>query len=228
MSMQTLQNLETHQPINSSTHQQTMYKLPYFTEEDQKKVIAFIKQNYFAVITGTGGEYPVATHIPLLIEEGNGKIKFTGHLMKNTDHHQAFEKNDHVLVIFNGPHTHVSASWYVKKDVGSTWNYMVVHAKGKIRFLDEAATYNAVKKLTDKYEAPESPSAFNKLPKDYVTRLVKAIIAFEITVDSFENVFKLSQNHDIETRKSIAAHLLKKDNEGAKLIAQEIKDRLEL
>ena len=204
-----------------------MYKFPYFTEEDTEKVITFMKENYFAVITGMGEQYPVATHIPLEILEVDGRLKFVGHLMKHTDHHNAFLKNEHVLVVFNGPHTHVSASWYMKPNVASTWNYMTVHAKGKIRFTDEAATYDAVKRLTERYEKPGSAAAFDQLPPEYITRLVKAIIAFEISVESFENVFKLSQNRDIETRKSIAAHLFQKDNEGAKRIAKEITDRLE-
>lgn len=204
-----------------------MYKLPYFTEQDQHKVIAFMKENYFVVITGMGEQYPIATHLPLEIIEENGHLKFMGHMMKKSDHYHAFLKNENILVIFNGPHTQVSASWYVKQNVASTWNYMSVHAKGKIRFSDEAATYDAVKRLTNRYEQPGSPSAFDKLPEEYIARLVKGIIAFEISVESFDNVFKLSQNHDVETRRSIAAHLLQKDSEGAKLIAKEITDRLE-
>jgi transcriptional regulator len=204
-----------------------MYKLPYFTEEDVQKVIAFMKQNNFAVITGMGTEYPVATHIPLEIIEEDGKLKCIGHLMRNTDHHRAFLKNENVLIIFNGPHTYVSASWYVKKDIASTWNYMTVHAKGKISFKDEEATHEAVKRITNRYEGDDSPAAFDKLPGEYVAQLVKAIIAFEITVESFDNVFKLSQNHDPETRKSIATHLFQKDSEAARMIAKEITDRLE-
>ena len=42
-----------------------MYKFKYFTEEDTEKVIAFMKENSFAIITGIGEEYPVATHVPL-------------------------------------------------------------------------------------------------------------------------------------------------------------------
>ena len=92
-----------------------------------------MKENSFAVITGFGEQYPVATHIPLEIEiNEDGKIFLNGHLMKNTDHHKAFENNENVLVIFNGPHTYVSASWYENPQVASTWNYMAVHAKGKI------------------------------------------------------------------------------------------------
>ena len=72
-----------------------MYKMSHFTEKDKSKIIAFMKENSFAIITGFGEQYPVATHIPLeVIVREDGKIVLSGHLMKNTDHHKAFVKND--------------------------------------------------------------------------------------------------------------------------------------
>ncbi len=203
-----------------------MYKLPYFTEQDSEKVIAFIKANYFAVITGRGERYPVATHIPLEIRQEGDKLIFSGHLMKNSDHHKAFVKDDHVLVVFNGPHTYVSASWYTKPASASTWNYMTVHAKGSIKFGDETSTHEAVRKLTNRYEPDESPAAFDNLAPDYVARLVQAIVSFDIEVEELDNVFKLSQNHDKATQESIAKHLSEKSDDDSRTIAQEIFNRL--
>lgn len=204
-----------------------MYKISYFTEDDIEKVIAFIKENSFAIIVGSNKDFPVATHVPLDIQIINNKIIFTGHIMKNTDHHKAFADSNNVLVIFNGPHTYVSASWYVKPDVASTWNYITVHAKGKMKFSDEAGTRSIIEKLTDKYEKPESPAAFNKLPVEYVDRLVKAIIGFTIEVESIENVFKLSQNHDEQTRQSIMHHLNNNGSADQRKIAAEMLKRID-
>ena len=158
-----------------------MYKFSYFTEEDEEKVLAFMKENSFAVITGFGDQYPVASHIPLAIERNeDGKIMLYGHLMKKTDHHLAFEANENVLVIFNGPHTYVSAGWYPNPQVASTWNYLAVHAKGKIKFTDEEGTYQAIKAITDKYEGTTSAASFDKMPKEYVMKMIKAIVGFSI------------------------------------------------
>ncbi len=203
-----------------------MYKFKYFTETDAEKVIAFMKENSFAIITGIG-EYPVATHIPLEIITENESIVFTGHIMRNSDHHKAFVNNENVLVIFNGPHCHVSASWYTNPLVGSTWNYMTVQAKGKISFGDEVYTRKMVEDLTNKYEKSESKAAFNKLPAEYVDRMVKAIAGFTIKVEGLDNVFKLSQNHDEETRHSIVEHLLKSGSDSEKKIAKEILQRMD-
>ena len=204
-----------------------MYKFPYFTEEDQAKVIAFMKKNSFAMLTGFGEQYPVATHIPLDIEvKEDGKIFLSGHMMKKTDHHLGFEKNNNVLVVFNGPHTHISASWYTNPVMGSTWNYMVVHAKGKVKFKDEQGTYNAVKDITNKYEGPESAAAFDKLPKEYIDQMVKAIVGFTIEVEKLDNVFKLSQNRDELSQKNIIEQLKKRGDGNAVMIAEEMEHRL--
>lgn len=202
-----------------------MYRFPYYTEKDKSKVLAFIKENYFAVITGWDGEYPVATQIPLEILDDEAGLLLRGHMMKNTDHHKAFEKNDKVMVLFTGPHTYISASWYTDPRQGSTWNYMTVQAKGIIEFKDEAATYEAVKDVTDKHE-PGSSASFDKLPDSYVQNLVKAIVAFEIRVESLENVFKLSQNRDKESQQNIIEQLLLKNTDHARAIAKEMMERL--
>ena len=205
-----------------------MYKLKYFTEDDNEKVIAFMKEYSFATITGMDEKYPVAKHVPLDIKQVDDKILFTGHIMKNSDHHKAFLKNEHVLVIFNGPHCHISASWYSNPVQASTWNYMTVHAKGKISFGDEAYTRQIVEDLTNKYERPESEAAFNKLPTEYIDRLVKAIVAFTIEVESIDNVFKLSQNHEPETRQNIIEHLYRNASDDEKKIAKEMLKRIDL
>jgi transcriptional regulator len=200
-----------------------MYKFPYYTEADTEKVIDFMKKNSFASIIGHDDLYPVATHIPLEVEvEEDGKIFLSGHLMKKTDHHIAFSKNENVLVIFSGPHAHISASWYTNPVMGSTWNYMVVHAKGKIRFKDEQGTYEAVKAITNKYESPESAASFDKLPQEYVDGMVKAIVGFTIEVESFDNTFKLSQNRDKASRENIIAQLRKRPDGNSLAIADEM------
>jgi transcriptional regulator len=204
-----------------------MYKLSHFTETDQDAVIAFMKENSFAIITAIGETYPVATQVPLFIDiNEEGKIFLTGHIMRKTDHHKAFEKNENVLVLFTGPHTYVSASWYTTPQTASTWNYMTVHAKGKITLLDEAATYEAIKNITEKYEGKETAAAFHKMDDDYIAAMLKAIIAFSIEVESMENVFKLSQNRDEESKKNIIEALQQRPDDNSKMIAAEMIKRL--
>ncbi len=146
-----------------------MYKFDHYTEKDQQKVIHFMKENAFAIITGIGEQYPVATQIPLAVKIIDNKMFLEGHLMRKTDHHLAFEKNNNVMVIFTGPHCYVSASWYTERGIGSTWNYMTVQAKGKMSFKDEQGTRDAVKMVSDKYEGQHRQMLTTTCPQHILT-----------------------------------------------------------
>ena len=203
-----------------------MYSLPYFKEQDQERVLEFIKQHPFAFLAGCDADgRPVATQIPLFIDERDGKLFLSGHMMKNTDHQKAFMQNNNVLAVFTGANTYVSASWYEDKQQGSTWNYISVHAKGQLRFLDETALLSVLKRTTNHFENnPHSGANFDDLPSEYVQRMTKAIVAFEIAVQQMENVFKLSQNRDEKSYDNIITKLDSQDESGKK-IAEEMKKR---
>jgi transcriptional regulator len=194
-----------------------MYNLSHFKEPDHKVVIEFMKQHPFAMLIGYADGRSVATQIPLLFEERDGKMILLGHMMKKQDHHLAFEKNPDVLVVFTGPHTYVSATWYHNPHQASTWNYVSVHARGSIAFLDEEGLKDALRKLSMHYENnnPHSTTVFDNLPHDYTNSLIKAIVAFEIEVTSIEHVFKLSQNRDEKSYQHIIDHLKTEGGEAA-------------
>jgi len=193
-----------------------MYNLPYFKEKDPRKVKAFIDTNPFAFLSGCdAGNCPVATQVPVFIEEDNGRQFLRGHIMKHTDHHKAFVHNPNVLVVFAGHHTYVSATWYTDPHQASTWNYMSVHVKGIIRFLDEEALADVLRKTSMHFEHynPHSSTTFDNLPHDYKEKLMKAIVPFEVEILQMDNVFKLSQNRDKESYDNIINELHKGDSE---------------
>ena len=205
-----------------------MYNLPYYKEHDPKVVEDFVKANPFAFISGCdANNQPIATQIPVFFEDKNDTKVLRGHIMKQTDHHKAFLQNPNVLVVFSGKHTYVSGSWYSNPHTPSTWNYMSVHAKGVIRFLDEQALIDILKTTTNYFEGhnPDSPTIYDNLPKDYTDRLIKAIVAFEIEVESLDNIFKLSQDRDKESYHNIIAQL-QNQGEDSKVIAKEMEKRV--
>ncbi len=181
-----------------------------------------MKQYPFAMLIGCANDLPAATQVPLLLEERDGKIILIGHIMRKQDHQLAFEKNPQVLAVFTGPHTYISATLYTNPQEASTWNYMSVHARGLLKFLDEKGLENALRRLSLHFENNNlnSPTIFNNLSEDYRTKLMKSIIAFEIEVDSMEHVFKLSQNRDKESYQHIIEHLQKQGGEAYNVATQ--------
>jgi transcriptional regulator len=206
-----------------------MYSLPYFKEKDAEVVKQFIREHPFAFLAGSNEDNkPVATQVPVFIDEKEGRLFLTGHIMRNTDHHKAFAHNPNVLAVFTGPNTYISSSWYDKKEdkqQGSTWNYMSVHAKGQMRFLDEQALINILKRTTNHFENdPNSEVNFENIPAEYIERMIKAIVAFEIEVSEIDNVFKLSQNRDEKSYDNITQQLKKREG-GGKEIAEVMEKR---
>ena len=205
-----------------------MYKLPYFNEKDQAVMLDFIRQHPFAFVAGCdANQRPVATQIPVFMEERDGRLYLSGHMMKATDHHKAFVQNPQVLCVFTGAHAYVSASWYVNPHQASTWNYMSVHVKGKMKFLDEEGLIEVLKKTSLHFENNnmESPTSYDNLPETYRKPLLKAIVAFEVEVEEMENIFKLSQNRDKESYHNIIEKLEEQDAM-AKDVAEEMKKRV--
>jgi transcriptional regulator len=204
-----------------------MYDLPHHKEKDQQVVKEFITRHPFAFLTGCdSGNRPVATQVPVFIEERDGRNFLSGHIMKNTTHHKAFSHNAHVLAVFTGRHTYVSATWYSNPHVGSTWNYMSVQARGIIRFLDADGLKDVLRKTSLHFENNngQSATAFDNLPSGYTNRLLNAIVAFEIEVTDLDHVFKLSQDRDAKSYQNIIEKLKEQDEDG-RFIAGEMEKR---
>ena len=175
----------------------------------------------FAMLIGTNGQTPVATQVPFLMEATGEGLVLRSHIMRQTDHHKAFQQNAKALCVFTGPHTYVSASWYQNPQTASTWNYMSVHARGQLRFLEHEQLLQVLEETTAIFENnPASPALFHHLTDDYVQKLASAIVAFEIKVESLENVFKLSQNHDRASYENIIRNLDVREGDARKIAAE--------
>src|SRR6266487_517926 len=205
-----------------------MYNYPHYKEQDKERVIEFMRDHPFITLIGCNSKGRIeATQIPVLIEEKEGKLFIHGHIAKKSDHHQAFEENPNVLALFTGAHTYVSGTWYAgNPHQASTWNYISVHARGQIKFLDETALIDLLKKLSLRFENNnlQSSTIYNNLPVEYKEKLIKAILAFEIEVTELDNVHKLSQNRDEKSYDNIVEQLKQKEGD-AKEIGELMQNR---
>lgn len=207
-----------------------MYNLPSYRETDPHIIKEFIDKHPFAFLSGCDAENkPVATQVPVFIEEKDGKQLLRGHIMRKTAHHKAFLQNENVLVVFTSQHhTYVSATWYSNPHQASTWNFMSVQAKGILRFLDEAVLEDVLQMTSLHFENynHESTTVYNNLAPEYKQRLIHAIVAFEIEIQEMDAIFKLSQDRDAQSYRNIIAKLREQDEAG-RVIAEEMEGRYE-
>jgi len=166
-----------------------MYIPKHFAEHDQADILRFIQANAFGTLVKVDGGVPFASHIPFLLEQGD-TLTLSGHLAKANPQWQHLVANPQVLAMFQGVHAYVSPTWYAGAGV-PTWNYTAVRVYGKVRVIHDTAWLQAqVERLSHYYEG-DTPNAW--LPS-YPTKMLEAIVGFEITIESLQAKYKLSQN----------------------------------
>lgn len=205
-----------------------MYNFSYFKENDEEVILQFLEENPLALISGSfKNGNPVATQVPVLIEKREGDWYIQGHIMRNTDHHKAFNENPNVLAVFSAANCYVSATWCTDPHGGSTWNYMSAHMYGKIRFMSDEELINFMKRFTLKFENgnTQSETIYDNLPSEYLKKYMPAIIGFELKAERMDNSFKLSQNKDLQSFENIINELNKSENYKQKFIAKEMEKR---
>ena len=174
----------------------TFYVPGHFRVEDAATLERFVAENGFATLVSTGPEGLWTSHVPLLVGRGSdGRLRLEGHMARANAHWESLESAAEVLAIFGGPHAYVSPSWYAHHPSVPTWNYAVVHARGKARIVEPESLPALLGRLTRKYEEGRpAPWRIENLPADFTPRLLAAIVGFEIAVERLEGKFKLSQN----------------------------------
>jgi transcriptional regulator len=199
-----------------------MYIPELYKNENQEEIQSFIYQNGFGILVNQTNGKLWATHIPLLLEEKDGKQILVGHISKANPQADSFKSNDDVLAIFHGAHSYISSSWYDHENV-PTWNYLAVHVYGKLSVYNHEQAVDSLKRLVDKYEAKsKNPIRVDDL-SEKTMREARGIIAFEIEVTAIEAQKKLSQNRDDKNYKNIISELEKTNDNHSIAIAHEMK-----
>jgi transcriptional regulator len=127
-----------------------------------------------------------------------------------------------VLLIFNGPNTYVSPTWYGHLNV-PTWNYEAVHLYGTPRLIEPGDELRGIlARLIRRYET-ESDYRLEGLPADFVEKEIKGVMGFQVRVTRLEASFKLSQNRNDEDHASVIRELEKRGDEGSSAVAAEMK-----
>jgi transcriptional regulator len=204
-----------------------MYIPELYRNEKQEDIQNFIHQNGFGILVNqTDGKF-WATHIPLLLEEKNGKQILVGHVSRENPQAESFKTNDDVLVIFSGVHTYISSSWYDHENV-PTWNYLAVHVYGKVKLHSLEESIEALKRLVNKYEAKsEKPVRIEDLSKKTMLQ-AHGIVSFEIEITAVEAKKKLSQNRDDKNYQTIISKLENSNDNQAIAVAEEMKKNRKL
>ena len=204
-----------------------MFIQPLYDMTDKAILHELIINYPLATLITDNEGFPDINHFPMLLETRNGKDYLTGHIPRNNSLWQKHDCNRDVIAVFQGENAYISPSWYATKPdngkVVPTWDFVCVHARGSIRFVQETnwilAHLNA---LTNQHEKSLThPWKVSDAPDDFIARLSQVIIGFEIEVNDLKGKWKLSQNRPAQDRASVIAALEQAGNtKMAQLIKQ--------
>jgi transcriptional regulator len=177
-----------------------MYVPDHFREDRTEVLHQAMRQIGFATLVTQGLD---ANHLPMLLD---GNV-LRGHVARANPVWKQAEGP--ALAIFLGPHAYVSPSWYPSKaETGKavpTWNYITVHARGRIAWRQEPDWLRAhVTALSDAHEAQRAqPWAVGDAPETYIQTMLRGVVGFELTIESLQGKYKLSQNRDAADRAGV-------------------------
>lgn len=199
-----------------------MYIPKYYEVTDLAEIESFVRNHPFGTIISNDNGRPMATHVPMeMSRSGNGYV-ITGHLAKGNPQWKTINDNDDILLIFQGPHVYVSASWYEKEEV-STWNYQSVHIYGSGRLLSEAELENDLIHLLDRYEGHREAGRTWENLSDKSKDQIKGIVGFKIEVNQVQAAYKMNQNKSSKDYDSVMDHLAEENDQNARQISKEMK-----
>lgn len=194
---------------------------PTVFKADELEVLHNLMQAYnFATLVTCQAGTPFATHLPFMVHPQQGQYgTLVAHMARANPQWHYFNTDTEVLVIFQGPHTYISPSWYTSEFSVPTWNYAAVHAYGVAHLIEDASTVQqALDELVHHQEAPRTPPWTFEWSERHIN-LTKAIVAFEITITRLEGKLKLSQNRSAEDRLGVIQGLINSPVESDRAVA---------
>ncbi len=209
-----------------------MRQPPIFSEDRVEVMHELMRVHPFATVVSAALGPLSADHVPLVLHDDEGpRGLLRGHIAVSNPLFRETEGPIDVLTLFQGPQTYVTPSWYAsKKEHGKvvpTWNYVVVHARGQLRFKRETAwVLRHLNDLTAQHEShrPE-PWAVSDAPDDFIARQLRGLVGFEIEIEDLQGTWKVSQNKAVSDWTGVRDGLEGSDDADAHSIGALVEER---
>jgi transcriptional regulator len=188
-----------------------MYSPKFNQVADRPILIEAMRAYSFAILFGPQAEPEfaaplAATHLPLVVKDEGAHGLLEGHFAKANRHWQVLAGRE-TLVVFSGPHSYVSPTFYVDPLSVPTWNYIAIHAYGPLELVEDEAGKEALLAGLIEANEPAFGEQWRGMPDGFRRTMLAGIVGFRIPIARIEGKFKISQNRGPEERRNVhAAH----------------------
>ena len=183
----------------------------------------------FANLVTLGNEGLDATPLPLMLDPTDGpQGSLIGHIARANPQWRTTDVLHDALAIFSGPDSYITPSYYETKrltgKVVPTWNYVTIHARGRISFFqDPEALLALVRRLTARHESERlAPWAVSDAPADFIQSQLRAIVGVRLEITALTGKWKMSQNRSPADRAGVVAGLRTEGGPVAEAIAEAV------
>jgi transcriptional regulator len=208
-----------------------MYVPPHFEETRLEVQHELIRASPLATVVTLSADGIDANHVPLHLCRDQGPLgTLRGHVARANPMWSDRTQDVEALAIFQGPDAYVSPSWYpTKREHGKvvpTWNYVVVHAYGALRVIDDPVWLRGLlEALVSRHEAESvAPWSVADAPGEFIERMIGSIVGFEIVITRLIGKWKVSQNQPAQNRAGVAAALRERGGANAVQIARLVEE----
>ncbi len=204
-----------------------MYIPASFAETDLGRLHEFIERHSFGILVTQSQGSSFASHLPFLLDrEAGSNGTLIGHLARANPQWRQVHSRE-VMVIFSGPHVYISPSWYEAQLVVPTWNYVAVHAYGRVTWIEEPAKLREIVDASvQTYERSRPEPWTLNAPDEFINQLLQQIVGFRIEITRLEGKWKLNQNQPVERREKVIRALRDRDDDNAREIADAMTESL--
>ena len=191
-----------------------MYLPAHFNETRVDVLHALMRARPLATLVTSGDKGLNANHLPVqTLNEPAPLGSICGHIARANPLWRDYAQGSEALAIFQGPHIYISPSLYPSKvqtgEVVPTWDYAVVHARGVMRFINDAEWLRSfVTGLTAAHEASRAqPWKIDDAPREYIDKMLRLIVGFEFSILSLTGKWKVSQNRPLADQQGVVQGL---------------------
>jgi transcriptional regulator len=191
-----------------------LYTPAVFQESELAKLHGHISACGLATLVTTGADGPLISHVPLILNREPAPYgELIGHLARANGQSRLCHPVQPAVAVFMGPDAYVSPSWYASKmenpRVVPTWNYVAVHARGRLEVFEDAERLKtAVTRLTERHEARfAQPWQVADAPVDFLARMLRGIVGIRLVIEQIVGKTKLSQNRSGSDRQGVITAL---------------------
>ncbi|RAJ14463.1 FMN-binding negative transcriptional regulator [Olleya aquimaris] len=189
------------------------YPPKHHQDNDKLHLIEVIKTYPLATIISVKDNAPLVTHLPLIYRETDGKL--IGHIDIYNPQTKLLQDNNDITIIFYGPQCYISPSVYTTTQL-PTWNYIRVHLTGTVTKIEsDKALKQSLITMTEFLEAPDHKYVLEP-DNPRLDANLSYIKMFEITINTWEGKFKLSQDKHPRDTEQARNELLRANQESVK------------